>query len=257
MQKRVVRQARALVATTKSSARTLEAVRAAAGSSARVSWIYNGFDPADFAPPVAGRGTDPYRLAYVGTLWGLTSAAPLVEAVCDLAQRDPALAANLELVFAGRRTGLQEQLLGRLNGLPCRVTEHPYLSHRAAIDLVRSADGLCVLLADLPGAGRVVPAKLFEYMAARRPILAVAPPGEQWDLLEDYPAAHRFVPRDVPGISSWLAQEIRRPRTAAPASLQGWDCTRYDRRHQAGQLAAILDCVTDRQSVGSGRVILT
>jgi hypothetical protein len=34
------------------------------------------------------------------------------------------------------------------------------------------------LLSDVAGAERVVPAKLFEYMAAGRPIWAIAPRGE-------------------------------------------------------------------------------
>src|SRR5436190_10915798 len=246
MQIRVVRQARALVATTRSSARALEAVRASAASAARVSWIYNGFDPEDYAPRPSGRqDTKSYRLAYVGTLWGLTSVAPLVEAVGDLARRQPALAAGLELVFAGRRTSSQGELLGRLKGLPCGVVEHPYLDHRAAINLVQSADGLCVLLADLPGADRVVPAKVFEYMAAKRPILAVGPRGEGWDLLDDYPAAGRFVPADVGGISRWLAGQLERHWAGGASPFPDWDASRYDRRSQAGQLAEILESVTE------------
>jgi glycosyltransferase involved in cell wall biosynthesis len=107
MQQRLVRAARAVVATTRRSSEALERVRDAAGSGARVTWIYNGFDPTDFPPAPLGprRRGAPYRLAYVGTLWDLQSVAPLVEAVLRLARRAPELAAGLELVFAGRRTG--------------------------------------------------------------------------------------------------------------------------------------------------------
>src|SRR5207237_4072889 len=107
-----------------------------------------------------------FRLAYVGTLWNLTSVAPLVAAVKQLGERRPGLASRLELVFAGRRVGEQQRLVDSLKGLPCRVVEHPYLDHREAVELVRSAHGLCALMSDLPGADRVVPAKIFEYMAA-------------------------------------------------------------------------------------------
>lgn len=242
MQRHAVRAARALVATTRSSAGTLEEVRAAARSTASVSWIYNGFDPDDFAGPAPSAESDGmYRLAYVGTLWNLTSVAPLVSAVEQLSAREPSLVARLELVFAGRRTAAQELLLRRLKHLPCRLVEHPYLDHEAAMQLVRSADGLCVLLADLPGAGRVVPAKLFEYLAARRPILAIAPRGEQWDLLEEQPAAGRFEPTNVNGIADWLAGQLSQQRRGpVPES----DLSRYDRRTQAGALAAILNQIT-------------
>jgi glycosyltransferase involved in cell wall biosynthesis len=243
MQHRVVRAARALVATTRSSAQALEAVRDRAGGKARVETIYNGYDPEDFPPTPAPDGasaarTGPYRLVYTGTLWNLTSVAPLVEAVALLARRSPELAADLELVFAGRRTEQQQQALDGLKGLPCRLVEHPYLDHARALDLVRTADGLCVLLSDLPHAGRVVPAKIFEYMAARRPVLAVGPAGEMWDLLRDYPAAHLYAPGDVAGIADGLARELERRRLP---SFDGWDGSRYSRSYQAGQLAALLE----------------
>jgi glycosyltransferase involved in cell wall biosynthesis len=243
MQASVVRSARALVATTPRSARALDRVRAAAGSGARVEWIYNGYDPEDFppAPAPARDGPGPYRLAYVGTLWNLTSVAPLVDAVRRLAETEPALAADLELVFVGRRTISQEQILGRLEGLPCRVVRHAYVDHRGAVDLIRSASGLCLLLTDTREAERIMPAKTFEYMAARQPIVAIAPPGEVWDLLRDYPAGHLLAPGDVEGIAACLAHEVRRHRAGlGPPGWDGWDATRYDRRSQAGQLAAIL-----------------
>jgi glycosyltransferase involved in cell wall biosynthesis len=247
LQMRLVRAARFLLATTRHSAQALEAIRDEAGSRARVSWIYNGFDPEDFpqhSAPIRNQdGT--FRLAYVGTLWNLTTVAPLVEAVKLLVERRPTLAPRLELVFAGRRTGEQQRLLDSLKGLPCRLVEHEYLEHDAALELLQSASALCVLLSDLPGAGRVVPAKLFECMAARRPILSIAPPGEVWDLLSDYPAAQPFQPKDTDGIARYLADAIEDTERTQP-DLLGWDASRYDRRNQAMQLAAVLDSLSPR-----------
>ena len=243
MQHRVVRKARALVATTRSSAQALGRIRLRAGSKARVTWIYNGFDPDDFAssPAPAPERSAVYRLAYVGTLWNLTSVAPLVDAVHALCRSRPELAARLELVFVGRRMPAQQQILDRLHGLPCRLVEYPYLDHRAALDLVRTADGLCVLLSDVPGAERVVPAKVFEYLATRRPILAIAPWGELWDILAGYPAAHLLLPADSAAIARCLAEEVQRHLNGDRLSFDGWDASPFDRRQQAGQLAALLD----------------
>jgi glycosyltransferase involved in cell wall biosynthesis len=242
MQRKVVRAASALLASTRSSAQTLETVQAKAGGGALVSWIYNGFDPDDFAGPVAKSPANPgpYRLVYLGTLWELTSAAPLVEAVRRLALSDPAALSSLELVFAGRRTSAQDDHLARLVGLPCRVTAHTYLDHARAVDLIRGAGGLCAILSDLPGADRVVPAKIFEYMAVHRPILVIAPRGELWDLLKGHPRAHCFTPGDVEGIAGCLAQEVRQHSEEATWDARGWDPSCYDRRRQAAQLAELL-----------------
>jgi glycosyltransferase involved in cell wall biosynthesis len=246
MQNRVVCSARSLVATTRSSARALEQVCRSAGSSAEVTWIANGFDPDDFRddPHPRPRRAGTYRLAYVGTLWNLTSVAPLVNAVCRLASERPDLAHRLELVFAGRRTASQQQILDVLQGLPCRVVEHSYVDHEDAIDILRDADGLCVLLSDCAGAERVLPAKIFEYLASRRPILAITPPGELADLLRDYPAARQFHPEDRAGIAHALAEAIQRGRERRPISPLSWNLDRYNRRNQAGQLAELLNSLT-------------
>lgn len=240
MQRNVVRRAAALVATTRASAQALDRIRARAGSAARVSWIYNGFDRSDFPvlPPQPSRRT--YRVAYTGTLWNLTDVTPLVEAVRILADGKPDLAAQLELVFAGRRTGPQQQQLDRLRRLPCQLIEHPYLDHRRALELAQSADALCVLLAAVPGAARVVPAKVFELMATGRPVLAVAPEGELREILARYPAAHCFAPADPAGIANFLAGRISAREHAGNGALPGWDASPFERRHQAGQMAELL-----------------
>src|SRR6516225_1639753 len=106
---------------------------------------------------------------------------------------------------------------------------------------MRRADSLCVLLSDSPGAERVVPAKVFECMAAKRPILAIIPRGDLWDLLEHYPLAQRHLPGDAEGIAASLAGAIQRHGEGRAEALRGWDVRRYDRRCLTGQLASLLE----------------
>ena len=248
MQRRVVRAASALIATTTRSQAALERVRDEAGSRAFVTCIHNGFDPDDFAAD-SDLGTRPdrsrVRLVYAGTLWNLTSVEPLVKAIRLVSERAPAAASRLEVVFAGRRTPEQQSWLHTLTGTPVRIVELPYLDHETVLGLVRSADALCALLTDTPDAARVLPGKVFEYMACDKPILAIAPHGELWDLLERYPHAHRFVPSAIADIARYLEGQTM----SGPPQLQDrpvvWDKTIFDRRYQARQLANVLDAVAD------------
>jgi hypothetical protein len=93
----------------------------------------------------------------------------------------------------------------------------------------------------LPGAERVVPAKIFEYLATRKPILAISRPGEVWDILRDYPAGAAFSPSDTDGTVQWLASQLLRHERREPTYLNGWDPSRFGRDRQARQLANILD----------------
>ncbi|HJT33914.1 MAG TPA: glycosyltransferase, partial [Pirellulales bacterium] len=228
-------------------ARALETIRDRSGSQARVVCLYNGFDPDDFAHrlPPPQSDSECYRLVYVGTLWNLTTVAPLVGAVERLCRERPDLASRLELVFAGRRTSAEDETLARLKMLPCRVRLLDYIDHAEAIDLMRSADGLCVLLADVPGAGRVVPAKIFEYMAAGRPIRAIAPDGELCDLVRNHPGTVCISPQNISAICEQLATDLCRhgsaeaskPIAAAPHGSP------FSRKRQAAELASLLEGV--------------
>jgi glycosyltransferase involved in cell wall biosynthesis len=246
MERRMIRSAQALIATTQASAQVLDRIRAKAGSHASVTHVYNGFDPDDFSntPNHSPKNGAPYRLAYVGTLWNLTSVEPLVKAVRRLLLQQPGARDSFELCFIGRRMKPQQDLIDGLKQLSCRIVEFPYVEHRECMEVVRSADALCLLLSDLPGAERVVPAKIFEYLAARKPLLAISPPGEVWDILRDYPVGAAFTPDDVEGTSQWLATQLLHHERREPAYLNGWDPSRFGRDRQARQLADILDSLT-------------
>ena len=250
----VVRTASALIATTRHSAESLQEVARAASSQLLVTHIYNGFDAEDFhdgIPPLpdslmdsASDATQPYKLAYIGTLWNLTSVEPVIRAVRQLAAQSPDLVSRLELHFVGRRTAEQEEWLDQLGPLPCRVVRQAYLDHDAALRLMRSADGLCLLLSDLPEAGRVVPAKMFEYLAVRRPIFAIVPPGEVSSLLQDCPFAFVHSPSDIAGLARRLGDEIERKRLDVSLPTGSWDTSAFERRRQTEQLAQLLNRVS-------------
>jgi glycosyltransferase involved in cell wall biosynthesis len=252
MQASVLRCAQLVIATTRRSAAVLELKLRAAGGRARVRCVYNGYDAEDFAEPApADAPRDTYRLAYVGTLWALTDVAPLVEGVARLARENAGHAERLEVVLVGRRTPEQSAHVAQLASLPCRVRCLDYVDHGDAVRLMQEASGLCLLLSGGPAAERVVPAKLFEYMAARRPILAIVPPGECRDLLQGHPAVAFGDPRRPESIAAALSAEIERHGQGREPAWAGWDPARYSRRHLAGELAKALDEVAGVRREGA------
>ena len=133
-----------------------------------------------------------FRLVYTGTLWNLTSIAPVAEALTRIAGRTPALLERLDLIVVGRKTPEQRAELSRIAALGGTLHDVDYCDHPIALATMASADALLLLLSDLPGAERVAPAKVFEYFATGRPILAVMPEGEIAGLVRGaQPDAHR------------------------------------------------------------------
>lgn len=250
MQRWALRSASAVLATTERSADALRTRARVSGSPAEVSWIYNGYDPADFAFPEGADEEQPapaprrFRLVYTGTLWNLMSVEPVLQALTRLNQRRPDLVAALEFVFAGRCLPEQQVFIDRLRELPCTVVQHDYVDHSRAVRMMCSADALCLLLADKEGAARWVPGKTFEYMATGRAILAIIPPGEIRELLANHPGAAIMSPDELPRIEEWLEREIGWFVSGITSyrGVRGW-CP-HNRQVQASQLASLLDSVS-------------
>ncbi|QEG02188.1 hypothetical protein Mal15_62730 [Stieleria maiorica] len=237
---KVLRAADAVVATTQSSANELARQIDASGGQASVHCIYNGYDQDDLtglpsAPPISER----LRIVYTGTLWKLTDISPIVDALLRLSTTDPDSAARIDLIIAGRRTPHQDAIVGKLDPTRVNVQRHDYLPHGKSLELAASADVLLLLLADEPGAERVVPAKLFEYLALKRPILAVCGDGETASLVGQHRHTFRFSPTQTDGIAGCLIKLFDQ----RPSVVDGTCLDQFSRRRQAGQLAGIMDSV--------------
>jgi len=94
----------------------------------------------------------------------------------------------------------------------------PYASHRRALELQRDSEALLLLIPDAEGRGRgILSGKVFEYLAAGRPILAVVPPdGAAAELIRQTGAGVVVAPDDIDGIEQALVS--MRDRFAAVGS---------------------------------------
>jgi glycosyltransferase involved in cell wall biosynthesis len=191
---------------------------------ARVELVPNGWDP-ELAPSPDGadlreaeRRLDPERtsLVYTGRFGSYgRDPRPLVEALGRLASSHPDHAARLELVVAGPQTDAELELL-RTDVSPARISVVGSLPRRRALALQRAADALLVIAA--PGRTQLANLKLFEYLAAGRPILALAGGTEAGRIVSE--AGGEVVRADdVAAIADALARLVSDPRDPPAESL--------------------------------------
>ena len=138
--------------------------------------IENGWDPEQVEAARAessGIGLDPDRvsLVYTGRFGRGRDPGALVDALAMLARDEPEIAARLELLIAGPLTAEERQSLARAVP-PSRIVLLGTLPHERALALQREADALALIAH--PQRSQLLNYKLFEYLAAERPILALA-----------------------------------------------------------------------------------
>lgn len=244
MRRLAMRSADALIATTARSAGELASECLDAGQAENATCIYNGFDWDDLKELSSHQETSaPYsalQFVYTGTLWNLTDIGPFASALHRLAESERKR--NIEFRIAGRCTDSQSQLVREVTNSACAIELAGYLPHKDALQLAATADVLVLTLADKPGAERVVPAKIFEYMALGKIILAIVPAGETREILDDYPRSHVFHPSDVAGIARWvegLRENDAILSTSLPPTVEA--VNQYSRSAQAEQLACVLN----------------
>lgn len=205
------------------------------GPEGKYRLIPNGYDPDDFAglerrppePTADGR----LHLLYTGTVAAFHPLRPLWEAAARL---NPEQRRRLAVTIVGRVVDDGETTDPGLPGLDVRLL--PYEPHGRVLRRMAGAHVLLATQAGEPGLERMVPAKLFEYLAARRPVLVVAPPGSAARIVTDAGAGVAVSPDDPARLAEVLAGWIERPpqRLGPPPPL-------YDRRAIAGVMARVLD----------------
>jgi glycosyltransferase involved in cell wall biosynthesis len=146
----------------------------------RLVVIENGYDESSFLgaeqAPVAGHsGRRPLVLVHSGTVYpSERDPRPFFAALSKLCGNGDIKQGELRVVL--RATGTDDYLKGLIAhyGIEGIVTLEPTLPYRAALAEMIASDGLVVLQA--ANCNNQVPAKLYEYLRARRPILALTDP---------------------------------------------------------------------------------
>jgi glycosyltransferase involved in cell wall biosynthesis len=161
----VASQADAIVAASDAIAEEIRALE----PKGKVVTIENGCDFDDFAG-LEHHPSDRLRIAHTGNFHGKRDPKPFLRALSESGLED------VVVRFAGDFRAADREYVEQL-GLGDRVELLGNVSRRRSLELQRDSDVLLLLVPDAGGRGRgVLTGKIFEYLAAERPILAAVPP---------------------------------------------------------------------------------
>jgi glycosyltransferase involved in cell wall biosynthesis len=200
----------------------------ALGPEGHVRTIENGCDFDDFAG-LDYRPAGRFRITHTGSFFGKRDPRPFLQAL-----HDSEVDAVARFVGDFRRS---DRDWAESLGLGDRLQLIPYAPRAESLRLQRDSEALLLLVPDAGGRGKgVLSGKVFEYLAAGRPILAVVPPdGAAAELIRETGAGVVVAPDDVEGIGKALAALHAR---FADGGLQAVELA-ADTRHRLSRQARV------------------
>jgi glycosyltransferase involved in cell wall biosynthesis len=167
-ERKVLRRADAILANAEHACERLKA--AFPHWQEKIFTVPNGFDPESFADPAPNGDRAEIQIVHSGEVYAGRDPRGFLDALQMLVK--PPLLKPIAATFLGRPGPLATLVDER--GLRGVVTMEGQVSHPRNLRALAAADIL--LLIDTPGRRIGVPAKLYEYIGAARPILALAEP---------------------------------------------------------------------------------
>jgi glycosyltransferase involved in cell wall biosynthesis len=245
--RRALRRVCAVSAVTPSIA---EEAAALAPPGTAVQVVANGCDFDELEGFAYQRG-DRMRIVHAGSFFGQRSPRSFLSALAGLLRSRPELQGRVEAVFLGElRPPDREWALGL--GLGDALALEGFRPHAEALAAMRAADALLLLVPRAGGRGlTVVSGKVYEYLAAERPIVALVPPeGDAAALLRETGSAWIADPDDEAAIGAALGEAVRawEADSLGDRRLTSEWRERLDRRTRARELAELLRGVVRRHS---------
>jgi glycosyltransferase involved in cell wall biosynthesis len=139
-----------------------------------ITTITNGFDHEDFNNKHPQIKSEKFRILYTGMFLPDQNPPELWEVLADLLKENIDFSNALEIQFVGKAdAGILYDI--KTNGLEPYLKLNDYVPHADLASLQQSAAVLLLCINRIPNASYILTGKVFEYLSAGKPILAICP----------------------------------------------------------------------------------
>jgi hypothetical protein len=231
LESEVLRSADHITVTSPSTARSFSQI-----TERPVSVVTNGYDGRNWKDEVPD---EHFSIVHIGSLYSNRNPLRLWEAVGELIRGNETIEKKLKLKFYGIVS--EEVKTSILSAIPeANVDFHGYVDHVQALKYQRKARLLLLIEMDRLETRQIVPGKLFEYIQARRPIMALGPQdSDVQEIIGSGLFGSYFGYDDHQGITNALMTRFQAFLNGAD-DVKVADRSAYDRRELAKQMSDIL-----------------
>ncbi|PIQ35059.1 MAG: hypothetical protein COW63_02380 [Bacteroidetes bacterium CG18_big_fil_WC_8_21_14_2_50_41_14] len=219
------------------SIKELFASKVALNGNDKISVVANGFDMDDF-PDRYPNTNSKFTIVYTGTLAENYHIEGFLNAMMSLVENYGT--SKFALQFIGRVTEKYRQFIESsvLNSI-CNFVGH--VDHKTSVGFLQKADALFLAIPDVPQNEGILTGKLFEYLAARRPIVAVGPvDGDASAIIRECEAGKMFEYTDEKLIVNYLTIMYLKWIESPSQYLTGRSYLNYSREGLTKKLAYMI-----------------
>jgi glycosyltransferase involved in cell wall biosynthesis len=168
MEQKVLNGADRVIATCNSTRNLFRTKISGSQSPEKISTITNGFDPADFKN--LNIVPDKFTITYLGTFARNYDIDILIKAIDYCTSKK---VTRLTLCFIGKTDENIVKALQARENISLQLV--PYVGHKKAMEFLARSAAFLLVIPSSKKADEMIPGKLFEYLASRRPIIAIGP----------------------------------------------------------------------------------
>jgi galactitol-specific phosphotransferase system IIB component len=231
LESQVLNTADTIIVTSKTTKKEFEAL-----TDKPIEVITNGYDVENVTKQTLD---STFSLAHIGSLLSERNPKILWEVISELLVEIPDFKSHFELKLMG---AVSQEVLQSIAdfGLNEFTTNLGYVSHQVALEHQRKSQVLLLIEIDSKDTKSIIPGKLFEYMVAERPILALGPEGSDFaEILKETNTGTFFLYHQKEALKKQLIAYynlfLEQKLTVYPVGLQ-----QYSRKNLTQQLAQLV-----------------
>ena len=166
--------------------------------------ISHGFDKEDFDKISAQpKPSNKMVLMYSGIFLVYSTPKYFLKAFKKITIERPDIASNIELHFVGFLRKENQNLIRNLKLQPF-IKDHGYVNHDESVAKLKSADVLWFMVGKRRNIDAILPGKVYEYLAAQKPVIACVPDGAAKMAIEESGAGFTCKPDDIEDIKNTI-----------------------------------------------------
>ena len=218
----------------------------------RLEVVPHGFDPEDFeghptsplthspAEAYSVQGPERFTITHSGSFYERITPRYFLQALRRLLDERPEVEERIRARFVGLFRRENEELVRTLQ-LEQVVEVTSYVPHRKSVEYLLSSDVLWFMIGEGPSSASWAPGKLFEYIGARKPILACVPEGTAARTVRATGNGMVVPPDNVDQIKGAIWRYYKAWLNGTLLETDREVVQQYDRRRLTGVLAGIFE----------------